>query len=55
MEHSIGDLTSQIKQPSKPYKNLSKHAVRQATVHALHAMIPTLDVTGKYSVDYHPP
>ncbi|KAI0040163.1 hypothetical protein FA95DRAFT_1585105 [Auriscalpium vulgare] len=42
LERIIGDLGSEIKQPSHPYANLSQRAVRRAQVNALKAMIPEL-------------
>ncbi|KAI1782309.1 hypothetical protein LXA43DRAFT_957563 [Ganoderma leucocontextum] len=43
MERLIGDLGAEIKQPSKPYANLSQRAVRRCQVNALKAMLPELD------------
>ncbi|THH20286.1 hypothetical protein EW146_g1041 [Bondarzewia mesenterica] len=46
MERAIGDLTAQIRQPSKPYANLSIQGVRCAQVNALAAMAPDLNSHG---------
>ncbi|KAJ3792016.1 hypothetical protein GGU11DRAFT_866628 [Lentinula aff. detonsa] len=43
MERTIGDLGQEVKQPSNPFANLSKRALRRAQVNALKAMIPDLD------------
>jgi hypothetical protein len=43
MERIIGDLGGEIRQPSKPYANLSQRAVRRCQVNALKAMIPNLE------------
>jgi hypothetical protein len=43
MERTIGNITEEIKQPSKPYANLAQRAVRRNQVNALKAMIPALD------------
>ncbi|EMD33759.1 hypothetical protein CERSUDRAFT_67897 [Gelatoporia subvermispora B] len=40
MERTIGNLGEEIKQPSKPYANLSERAVRRAQSSALKAVIP---------------
>ncbi|KAJ7575373.1 hypothetical protein C8J56DRAFT_1172215 [Mycena floridula] len=45
MERTIGDLGSEVKQPSNPYANLAKRTVRRAQVNALKAMHPELDKT----------
>jgi len=42
LERVIGALGSEIKQPSKPYANLSQRAVRWCQVNALRAMAPEL-------------
>ena len=42
MERTIGNLGEEIKQPSKPYANLSQRGVRRSRVNALKAMIPDL-------------
>ena len=47
MERTIGDLTSQIHQPSKPYANLSQRGLRAAQVNALITMLPELDTREK--------
>ena len=43
MERTIGNLGEEIKQPSKPYANLSQRGVRRSQVNALKAMIPELE------------
>lgn len=47
MERTIGNLTEEMKQPSKPYANLSQRALFRAQINALYAMIPTLDKDSK--------
>lgn len=42
MERTIGNLTEEIKQPSRPYANLAQRGIRRAQVNALKAMIPEL-------------
>ncbi|KAG6888033.1 hypothetical protein C0992_009848 [Termitomyces sp. T32_za158] len=43
MERQIGSLTSEIKQDSNPYANLSRRAVERAEVICLKATFPELD------------
>jgi hypothetical protein len=43
MERTIGNLGEEIKQPSKPYANLSQRGVRRSQVNALKSMIPDLE------------
>ena len=43
MERAIGDLTAQIRQPSKAYANLSLQAVQCAQVNAITSILPDLD------------
>ncbi|KAG0692548.1 hypothetical protein DFH29DRAFT_817451 [Suillus ampliporus] len=43
MERTIGNLVSEICQPSNPYANLAQCAIRRAQHNALMIMIPTLD------------
>jgi hypothetical protein len=43
MERTIGNLGEEIKQPSKPYANLSQRGVRRSQVNTLKAMIPDLE------------
>ena len=50
MERTIGDLTSQIRQPSKPYANLSQRGLRAAQVNALTAMLPEPDTKAQPSL-----
>ncbi|KAH9851446.1 hypothetical protein C2E23DRAFT_869376 [Lenzites betulinus] len=45
IERLIGDLGSEIKQPSTPYANLSQRAIRRCQVNALKAMLPEIDRT----------
>ncbi|KAM5538945.1 hypothetical protein V8D89_007366 [Ganoderma adspersum] len=45
IEHAIGDLGSEIRQPSNPYANLTQCALRRAQVNGLKAMFPHLDPT----------
>ncbi len=42
MERTIGDLGSEIKQPSKPFENLAQRSLRRAQDNALVAMHPEL-------------
>ncbi len=44
MERMIGILTREIRQPSNPFANLSRHAVIRAQINALKAMIPDLEL-----------
>ncbi|KZT40746.1 hypothetical protein SISSUDRAFT_1090039 [Sistotremastrum suecicum HHB10207 ss-3] len=43
LERLIGDLTSEIRQPSNPYQNLSQRGIRRAVVNALQSMYPPFD------------
>ncbi|KAI8980787.1 hypothetical protein BD414DRAFT_420566 [Trametes punicea] len=43
MERLIGDLGSEIKQPSNPYANLSQRAFRRCQVNAVKAMMPEVN------------
>lgn len=43
MERIIGDLGSEIKQPSLPFENLAQRALRRAQNNVLTAMFPDLD------------
>ncbi|KAI1791029.1 hypothetical protein LXA43DRAFT_1143119 [Ganoderma leucocontextum] len=43
MERMIGDLGSEIKQPSLPFENLAQRALRRAQNNVLQAMFPDLD------------
>jgi len=43
IERTIGNLTEEMKQPSKPYANLSQRGLRRAQVNALKSMIPLLE------------
>ncbi|KIK17037.1 hypothetical protein PISMIDRAFT_635038, partial [Pisolithus microcarpus 441] len=43
MEHTIGNLGEQIRQPSKPYANLSHEGVRWCQVNSLLSIMPELD------------
>ena len=55
MERLIGDLGSEIRQPSNPYQNLSQRGIRRCQINALIALFPFLDHTPKllsrYSLD----
>ena len=55
MERLIGDLGSEIRQPSNPYQNLSQHGLRRCQINALIALFPFLDCTPpslpRYSLD----
>ena len=55
MERLIGDLGSEIRQPSNPYQNLSQRGLRRCQVNALIALFPFLDRTPnlipQYSLD----
>ncbi|KAG6835778.1 hypothetical protein H0H93_014742 [Arthromyces matolae] len=42
MERMIGDLGSEIRQPSNPYQNLSERGLRRAQVNALYDTFPQL-------------
>ncbi|KAF8260002.1 hypothetical protein EI94DRAFT_1706629 [Lactarius quietus] len=43
LEHMIGNLGEELKQPSNPYTNLANCGLRQSQMAALHAMLPDLD------------
>jgi hypothetical protein len=43
MERVIGNLSQEIRQPSRPYANLSREGVRHCQVNALLAVMPELD------------
>jgi len=43
MERTIGNLGEQIRQPSKPFANLSREGVRQCQVNSLLSIMPELD------------
>lgn len=43
MERTIGNLVEEIHQPSNPYANLGRRAIRRAQINALKAIIPSLD------------
>jgi hypothetical protein len=43
MERTIGNLGQEIRQPSRPYANLSKEGVRRCQVNTLLSIIPELD------------
>ena len=43
MEHTIGDLGQEIRQPSNPFANLAQRALRQSQVNALKNIHPELD------------
>ncbi|KAA1473018.1 hypothetical protein DENSPDRAFT_899721 [Dentipellis sp. KUC8613] len=47
LEHTIGNLGEEIKQPSQPYANLSQRGVRRAQVNALKVAVPELDSTSE--------
>ena len=47
MERLIGDLGSEIRQPSNPYQNLSQRGLRRCQINALIALFPFLDRTPK--------
>jgi hypothetical protein len=55
MERLIGDLGSEIRQPSNPYQNLSQRGLRRCQINALIALFPFLDRTPtslpRYSLD----
>ncbi|KAI0085957.1 hypothetical protein BDY19DRAFT_895703 [Irpex rosettiformis] len=42
MERVIGDLGSEIRQPSNPFSNLSQRALRRCQLNAIKHMVPTL-------------
>ena len=42
MEHTIGNLGQEIRQPSNPYENLSQEGVRRCQVNALLSAIPEI-------------
>ena len=46
MEHTIGNLTEEIRLHSDPFANLTKRAVRRARINALKSMIPSLEQQG---------
>ena len=43
MERTIGNITEEMKQPSRSYQNLSQRGLRRTQVNALKAMAPELD------------
>lgn len=43
MEHTIGNLGQEIRQPSNPYANISQEGARCCKVNALLAVVPELD------------
>lgn len=43
MKRIIGDLGSQIRQPSNPFANLAQRAVRRCQVNAVKHMLPELN------------
>jgi hypothetical protein len=43
MEHTIGNLGQEIRQPSNPFANLSQRGLQRCQINALKAMIPDLD------------
>ncbi|KAF8839763.1 hypothetical protein BDN67DRAFT_904895 [Paxillus ammoniavirescens] len=43
MERTIGNLVAEIRQPSNPFKNLAKRALRRAQHNALIVMTPSID------------
>ena len=45
MERTIGDLGQEIRQPSNPFANLARRALRQSQVNALKNIHPNLDPT----------
>jgi hypothetical protein len=55
MERLIGDLGSEIRQPSNPYQNLSQRGLRRCQINALIALFPFLERAPKllprYSLD----
>ncbi|KAG6896607.1 hypothetical protein C0992_007130 [Termitomyces sp. T32_za158] len=51
MERQIGSLTSEIKQDSNPYANLSRRAVERAEVICLKATFPELDPLAGNQID----
>ncbi|KIK77582.1 hypothetical protein PAXRUDRAFT_17405 [Paxillus rubicundulus Ve08.2h10] len=51
MEHTIGNLGQEIRQPSQPYANLSPEGVRHCQVNALLSAISTLETPPKGAID----
>ncbi|KIK80002.1 hypothetical protein PAXRUDRAFT_16026 [Paxillus rubicundulus Ve08.2h10] len=43
MEHTIGNLGQEIRQPSQPYANLAREGVRRCHVNTLISILPELD------------
>ena len=43
MERTIGSLGAEIRQPSKPYANLARRALRRCQANVIKAMVPDLD------------
>ena len=43
MERTIGNLCEQIRQPSKPFANLSCEGMQQCQVNSLLSIMPELD------------
>ncbi|KAL7279560.1 hypothetical protein ACG7TL_005959 [Trametes sanguinea] len=54
MERLIGDLGSQIKQPSNPFANLSQRALRRCQENAIKALDPRLNQHGHSRPGLHP-
>ena len=50
MEHTIGDLSQEVRQPSNPFANLAQQALCCAQVNALKIMILEVDVDQGYKV-----
>jgi hypothetical protein len=43
MEHTIGNLGQEIRQPSNPFANLAQRALQRSQVNALKSIYPELD------------
>jgi hypothetical protein len=50
MEHTIGNLGQEIRQPSNPFANLARHALQQSQVNALKSIYPELGPESKFQL-----
>ncbi|KAG1853961.1 hypothetical protein F4604DRAFT_1932931 [Suillus subluteus] len=51
MEHTIGNLGQEIRQPSRPYANLSRQVLRRSMINTLLSTMPDLDEPRKHLSD----
>lgn len=45
MEHTIGDLGRELRQPGNPFANLSRRAVLRVQVNNLKSLVPDIEKT----------